>query len=630
MSTEALARMEQIFASWGNYLDTYRFIGSILREAGWFIVTFLASICDAMEEVFDLSMKVMTFSSSSLLGEWISNTFGSIAIPLCTIAFIVIGMYFIFSDKKPAVIRNIIVSLAVIILLPTLMSFGNELIQAVKTDVLDSTNGTLADTTIKSNVVDMAYIADPEINFGEVDHINNISPEYIRKIEINEVITKDSDGISEDAATLFTYKRTIDSAGKISYEEIEGKGWLDIFDPPYYYRYGINFFTIDLILLGNIILILLASFKALQLLVEIVVSRIIATVGSAEIASGAKTRKALEGILHAYLTICCTMICIRLYSMISEFMTASLGKINLAGGFFLFILAFILADGPAVCEKIFGYDAGISNMGRKLMMLGHGASAAKRGIVGNDQHTGLLGTKGVRGSEGIFGKVGSAASKNLNRNSDSFNAAMGAASGNVQQPKSNAQNASADNTSPGTSGTAASPTNENKNHAAANTQSNKRSVAEPTQNTEGRQGSRFTQPTNINPMSQADNMNPPVSRSSINEAGSRQSPEQNSKAAGAGTEDFSPNPDTVSTSNTMTMEQPDTARDTSDFGNAPSRSSYEDLPSGSKRSPDPNSHKKESQNAAEFSGDRRRSNPIPSRFSTRPIGKQKDRGEDKR
>lgn len=379
MTGEVFEQLEIIFASWGTYLENYSFLGSILREIGWILVNFLATVCDAMESVFDLALQVMTFSSSSMLGNWISDTFGSAVVPICSISLFVVGMYFVFSDKRPAVIRNVLVALAVVVMLPTLLNLGNEFLQAAKKDILNTGNGTMADTTIRSNVVDLAHLAKPEINFVEnPEAINSIDAKNIRNIEINEVITKESNGISTDAVELFSYERKIDSSGAIAYEEIEEKGWLDIFDPPNYYRYGINFATIDLILLGNIVLILLSSLKTIQLLVEIIFSEIIAIVGSAEIASGAKTRKALEGILHAYLTLCCTMIAIRLYSMISEYMTAYFGKINLASGFFLFILAFVLADGPNVCEKIFGYDAGLSSVGRSLLLLGHGAGATKR------------------------------------------------------------------------------------------------------------------------------------------------------------------------------------------------------------------------------------------------------------
>ena len=96
-------------------------------------------------------------------------------------------MYFVFSDKRPAVIRNVLVALAVVVMLPTLLNLGNEFLQAAKKDILNTGNGTMADTTIRSNVVDLAHLAKPEINFVEnPEAINSIDAKNIRKMCIRD------------------------------------------------------------------------------------------------------------------------------------------------------------------------------------------------------------------------------------------------------------------------------------------------------------------------------------------------------------------------------------------------------------------------------------------------------------
>ena len=348
---------EQILTNLADYLDKSSFIMDFIRGIGWGFVFFLKVILDAIQSLFDAVYNTVTFTNSSQITGFISQ-FKPIVTAVLTVALLIIGTMYLISEHRPAILKNILIFFAVVLVMPQMIGRLNTIVLTAKDEILS--NGTVASNIIKANVADILYMAENgyDVNLAEK---NNIDTSLIEWIDVSAHVESDS----SDCPEPYRYYINVSNSGSMEVVEFDDKGWFDFFDPPWYYRYHIDWVQIIFSIIIFIFVILFASYKAFRIIWEILVGQILATLLSGEIASGQKVRKILEYILNAYITLIMLIIIFQLYNLFQTWLSGT--DYNVFVRLFLLLFAGLaVIDGPNLCERILGIDAGLQDGSRLL------------------------------------------------------------------------------------------------------------------------------------------------------------------------------------------------------------------------------------------------------------------------
>ena len=353
---------KEIILTHKEYFSTSSIWNDILRSIGWGIVKFLAMLSNLCEQLFNAAYEMINFIDTDSFKKFVSK-FSVWIVPLLTLSFVAIGIYLMYSEKKPPLLKNILIGLAIIFVMPTIITALNKGLIATKNDLLD---GSMTNQVVLSNISDLQCIGNSGFNFsstladggGDVDTvIKAVDPtKHINPKKIDDATQK----------SVFSHYLDIDANYNIVWNEFENKGMFDIFDPPYYYRYYIHFFQLMLFLLANILIFTFSAYAVLRMIFEIVTTRIMACLHSVELASGQKTIKILEYFFQAYIILLFIPIMLKVYLLCMAYINSHFDN-GLLRAILVFMCAMIVVDGPSVIQKIYGYDMGISAGAQKVM-----------------------------------------------------------------------------------------------------------------------------------------------------------------------------------------------------------------------------------------------------------------------
>ena len=353
---------KEIILTHKEYFSTSSIWNDILRSIGWGIVKFLAMLSNLCEQLFNAAYEMINFIDTDSFKKFVSK-FSVWIVPLLTLSFMAIGIYLMYSEKKPPLLKNILIGLAIIFVMPTIITALNKGLIATKNDLLD---GSMTNQVVLSNISDLQCIGNSGFNFsstladggGDVDTvIKAVDPtKHINPKKIDDATQK----------SVFSHYLDIDDNYNIVWNEFENKGMFDIFDPPYYYRYYIHFFQLMLFLLANILIFTFSAYAVLRMIFEIVTTRIMACLHSVELASGQKTIKILEYFFQAYIILLFIPIMLKVYLLCMAYINSHFDN-GLLRAILVFMCAMIVVDGPSVIQKIYGYDMGMSAGAQKVM-----------------------------------------------------------------------------------------------------------------------------------------------------------------------------------------------------------------------------------------------------------------------
>ena len=175
---------------------------------------------------------------------------------------------------------------------------------------------------------------------------------------------------------VFNHRIDVNESGEVTWVEIGSKGWLDLFDPPYYYRYNIDFLSIYISLIATILVFLFSAYAVVKMIYELITSQIAVTITSLELTSGQKTLKILEYGFYAYITLFAIPIMIRIFLICQGYINTNFSNAIVRVVLMLFC-ALLVIDGPNWIEKVFGYDLGISSGSAKILAFMRMAQQAK-------------------------------------------------------------------------------------------------------------------------------------------------------------------------------------------------------------------------------------------------------------
>lgn len=346
----------EILKRYGDYFVQNDLVTGIFRTIGWGLAKILAAVCSVAESAVDKIMSMGGLLQAENIKTFYSEYRGIIwAVLVGGIMFVGILMLLNKLKNRMDVFINLILSIIIIVAMPTMMIEANNIMQAAYR-YLNPTTSSSADTIIKSNITDVyllynnGFTATPNPN-------NNISLNNIQKININEIITAD-DVEGDLAKEVFKNRITANSEGQEILEELNDS-WIDFFDENYY-RFKVDFASILLTLIITTIVFIFSGIKIARIFYELIVHEFIATVVAfADIHSGQRLKAIIQSICTAFLTLFFVALLLKLYIL-----TAAWTATKLSGFAYIFAsagLALAVIDGPNMIERVFGVDAGIKH-----------------------------------------------------------------------------------------------------------------------------------------------------------------------------------------------------------------------------------------------------------------------------
>ena len=345
------------------YFITSNIFIDAARVLGWWLIKALASLSELCEIVFNEAYNTLNFTGSQAYKTFVSS-FSVLIIAGMTLTFAVLGTYLMFSEKKPPVIKNIMILLAVVYLTPTVITSLNEGLLSAKNELMSDSYST---ATVLSNISDLKTIANRNWDFNVTlaDTVGAETKDVLSAIDSSEHL-KASEFDTDLQKQVFNHYRLISDSGTLQWYEIGTKGLFDILDPPYYYRYKIHYIQLIIVLLANIFVFLFSGYAVIKMIWEIATTRIIGTLASLDLTSGQKTIKTIEAFFDGYIVLFGIPVILKLYLLWQQYLNTSVSN-QFVRPFLILFGALVVIDGPAAIQRLFGYDMGISAGSQKMM-----------------------------------------------------------------------------------------------------------------------------------------------------------------------------------------------------------------------------------------------------------------------
>ena len=358
---------KDILYNYAEYFEQSDVASTVIRWIGWEIIKLLHSICDLCQGLWEAVFQALDFTQvfAMKVGE-----FYPIWYSLFVVTILAAGTIFLFSEHRPPLLKNLIITMAVVMLLPGGVRLGAQLLQIEQTAFMADGNS-VADTTVISNVTDLLYQKNNDWSF---ESPNCFSGATIKYIDPNEQVEKKTD-------TVFKYYMVVDEAsGEVTYKKI-GKGFFGLLTP-LYYRYSIHFMAIIGELIVNSLVLIFASYRLFRLIWDMIYGEILAYILSGDVVSGEKTKQVLQYLLNLFWSI---SIMIWGFAIWREFeiWVASQYSNNFIRILLIAFGGVAMIDGPDIVERVCGIDVGMKDGMMKTMGAMHlmqsGLGAAKKG-----------------------------------------------------------------------------------------------------------------------------------------------------------------------------------------------------------------------------------------------------------
>ncbi|WP_341285040.1 pLS20_p028 family conjugation system transmembrane protein [Priestia megaterium] len=385
-----------------DYLDVGDIPSYLLRKIGWACIQLLSFLVDGLEGITDSILGVKAFFNSPEIQDFITKIQPFLYV-LLAFSFLYIGYMLIIQKKvnREQIMINIFISMAVLLLLNTSMlkadKFTDQAIEAVDLNE----KGTVSEKIIKSNITDVAQFDLTKWKSPKLKEPNKVLQKNIMMIDITEKMDEDfkvseKDKLSDDGQKIITHKAALAPNGKEGLVELDN-GWFDFF-PELYYRWSWNFWTIAISLFVIGMTLLFTSIKLAKLCYELGFNAILAQlVAPADVADGQKLKAVLKNILNTFLVTIMIFISMKVYLMGTVFISDKLEGIP----YLIALIAFSIAvvDGPIMCERLFGIDAGLKSGWGALA----GGFAMAKGLESGINMMGRTAKGGANLAKGIGG-----------------------------------------------------------------------------------------------------------------------------------------------------------------------------------------------------------------------------------
>ena len=385
------------------YLKVYdgNIVDSIFVQLGWSLIKFAYWITSTIQDLVPQALSLFKFVQSTGVNKTYESVLNTIVVGLMIISLVVIGYKMVLgkgtTDLK-SVGMNIVISVSLIILMPTVISSGQQFAEKFYNDStsISGGNGDVAWSLIKNGVTDLAYINKTD-GYDKIDHItkrNNLKKENFNQIDFSQVLTSDVlDKLEKEnsKAENLRYKLVPDSDNKMIATKFDDN-FLSVFSDSLktgYYRYPTNILGV---LIGEISLAIAYVFSAfiiISAIIELAFKRVLGVlVFATDLESGQRSKMVLSDIFQCYLTVGFQGFSLGMFGLFVNYLNSGDGA---GTNIFLKAIAyvgavFMLIKGSGTIMRYFGVDVGLkeghgqlaSAMGLGAMMMRKGSSLGNR------------------------------------------------------------------------------------------------------------------------------------------------------------------------------------------------------------------------------------------------------------
>ena len=400
------------------YLKKYNgdFLSQFGIWLGWAVVKGMFTVTDSIQNMIPDVLDLFNFIESTGLNNVYQSAVNTIVIGLMILSLMFVG-YKMITGKGTVDLKsvgmNVVMSIALILLMPTMISSG---IQFAKTFYKDSTTITNSDdgvawSLIKQGVTDLAYInkTDQYSSIDKTEDRNKLTRKNFQQTDLTQVLTdKVIDKLEKEnpAADNLRYELVENSNNEFVATKFSDN-FLSTFSDSLksgYYRYQANLWGISIGLTALAIAYVFSAFVIITAILELAFKRVLGVlVFATDIETGQRSKVVLSDILQCYLTVGFQGFGLSMFAMFINFLNAGQGiSTNIFIKTIAYICAvFVLIKGSGTVMRYFGVDIGLKEgYGQLASAFGMGAMLFRKGSTGFNRAKGSGNGNGSDSGEG--------------------------------------------------------------------------------------------------------------------------------------------------------------------------------------------------------------------------------------
>lgn len=367
-----------------DYFVTNDLVLAVFRTIGWWLVNGLNAILDFCSSLYDKTFALIDITSWPVVDDFIED-YDPLIKAIMVLSLVILGyIYIIGKNKQNDLLVSVLIFTVVITSSNYLFSTFNSFAMMFKDAVVGEDGTVDGYALVNQNLYDLIYI-DEQIGLDEMEEgaqlpqYGDLTEKEMKMINVTEIIADDEEDLTDNAKDILGKRLMFREGGSKLEDAYNGLLWTDAMNT-YYYRYKFNYGTYYLAAITAIIVFLGLAYKNVRIVWELLTSRILAALFSADLSSKKKIVKILEGIRDGYYALCFTAITLRVYFLVTDYVTDQIRDNAIARGFILLFVAFCAIDGANIMERITGVDAGLSSITGKLLAGMHIVGGAVRTV----------------------------------------------------------------------------------------------------------------------------------------------------------------------------------------------------------------------------------------------------------
>lgn len=400
------------------YLKKYNgdFLSQFGFWLGWAVVKGMFTVTNSIQNMIPDVIDLFNFIESTGLNNVYQSVMNTIVVGLMILSLMFVGYKMITGkgtiDLK-SVAMNIVMSVALILLMPTMISSGiqfSKIFYNDATTITNSDNG-VAWSLIKQGVTDLAYInkTDQYSSIDKTEDRNKLTRKNFQQTDLTQVLTdKVIDKLEKEnpAADNLRYELVENSNNEFVATKFSDN-FLSTFSDGLksgYYRYQANLWGISIGLTALAIAYVFSAFVIITAILELTFKRVLGVlVFATDIETGQRSKVVLSDILQCYLTVGFQGFGLSMFAMFINFLNSGQGiSTNIFIKTIAYICAvFVLIKGSGTVMRYFGVDIGLKEgYGQLASAFGMGAMLFRKGSNGFNRAKGSGNGNGSDSGEG--------------------------------------------------------------------------------------------------------------------------------------------------------------------------------------------------------------------------------------
>ena len=400
------------------YLKKYNgdFLSQFGFWLGWAVVKGMFTVTDSIQNMIPDVLDLFNFIESTGLNNVYQSVMNTIVVGLMILSLMFVGYKMITGkgtiDLK-SVAMNIVMSVALILLMPTMISSGIQFSKIFYNDATTITNSDdgVAWSLIKQGVTDLAYInkTDQYSSIDKTEDRNKLTRKNFQQTDLTQVLTnKVIDKLEKEnpAADNLRYELVENSNNEFVATKFSDN-FLSTFSDSLksgYYRYQANLWGISIGLTALAIAYVFSAFVIITAILELAFKRVLGVlVFATDIETGPRSKVVLSDILQCYLTVGFQGFGLSMFAMFINFLNSGQGiSTNIFIKTIAYICAvFVLIKGSGTVMRYFGVDIGLKEgYGQLASAFGMGAMLFRKGSNGFNRAKGSGNGNGSDSGEG--------------------------------------------------------------------------------------------------------------------------------------------------------------------------------------------------------------------------------------